>query len=543
MGARRFLLVAAVAFAVYAPSLGGGFLYDDYEVVVTNPFIRDLGDLRSVLLYEPSRPLLNLTWALNYALGGLEPWPYHLVNILIHCGNAALIASLFHFLLVRRRPESAAPVAILGACLFAASPMAAETVAYVASRSTALVTFFSLASLRLAVNVLATPTRRLRLAASLALFLLALATKEEAAAVPPLLLLIDYLFVAEGHLTRLKSRLSLHVPFWSFIALGLVGRRFVTGSWLPAPAIDRGSYLLTQWAAFPLYFLRALLPFDPAFYRYHAAATWPPDAATVTWAVLAAAMVLVAWRKRRDSPLWSFSVFALAAGLLPSSSVVPLQEMVVDHRAYLGSMGVLLVLAATVWRWGGARLGVLLVLVFATRAIHYEWILADPVRAWEDATRRAPASADAVCALGEAYAARGDARAEAMFLRATTLDPTHYRYWANLGVYYSEAGRHDDAARALRRAATEAPQNAAVRDYLGVVLEAAGRVDEAAAEFEAALRAEPDFVQAYINLAALKLKRRTGSDVAEALTLLERARHLPTDPQQAERIMSLHKQL
>jgi len=82
---------------------------------------------------------------------------------------------------VGARPREAE--ALLGACLFAASPMAAETVAYVASRSSALVTLFTLASLRLSASVLSGASPR-RLAGSMALFLLALATKEEAAALP-----------------------------------------------------------------------------------------------------------------------------------------------------------------------------------------------------------------------------------------------------------------------------------------------------------------------------------------------------------------------
>ena len=135
-----------------------------------------------------------MSWALNYALAGLRPWPYHLVNVLLHAGNAALVASLFLWMAGRRPGSDGRGAAALGACLFAASPMAAETVAYVSSRSTALATLFGLASLRLAVGALDGSGRRLVLA--VALYLAALATKEEAAAVPLLLLLLDYFFVA-----------------------------------------------------------------------------------------------------------------------------------------------------------------------------------------------------------------------------------------------------------------------------------------------------------------------------------------------------------
>src|SRR4029077_1841399 len=89
------LVAPVVAFLVYAPPIAGGFVYDDGQTILRNPLIRDLGDLRAIARYEPARPLLTLTWALNYALGGEAPWHYHLVNVLIHAGNAALVASSF----------------------------------------------------------------------------------------------------------------------------------------------------------------------------------------------------------------------------------------------------------------------------------------------------------------------------------------------------------------------------------------------------------------------------------------------------------------
>lgn len=536
---RAPLVAAAVAFLVYLPSLGGDFLYDDGNLIVRNPSIRDLGALGTVLRYEPSRPLLNLTWALNYAVSGLHPWSYHLVNVLVHAGNAALLASLFLWIGRRLNRPDPASAALLGAAIFAASPMAAETVAYVASRSSALCALFAYSSLRVAAPLL-DGAGRSRLAAALALFLLALATKEEAAALPFLLLLLDYFFVAEQKWNALRPRLALHACFFALLPLGLLARFLVTGSWLPAPAIPVGLYLLTQWAAFPLYLVRALVPFDPAFYRYHLPATWPPDAPTVTFGMLTLAVFLVVVRRRAEWPEWAFAVLCLAAGLLPSSSLVALQEMVVDHRAYLGSFGIAFALGGLVFRLGGMRLGLVVVALLAARSLYYERVLADPARAWEDAVRRAPHSPDARSALAEVLKARDDPRAEALFREAARLNPRNFRYWANLGVYYAERGRLDEAAAALRAAAREAPQDGAVRDILGVVLERLGRDEEAIRELEAAIAAEPGFAQAHINLAALLLRR---GQADRARVLLDTAARLPIEPAEADRIVKLRSQL
>jgi protein O-mannosyl-transferase len=533
------LVAALLAFAVYAPSLRGGFLYDDHTVVVMNPYIRDLGAIGTVLRYEPSRPLLNLTWALNYAAGGLEPWSYHLVNVLLHAGSAALLVSLFTWMARRRQWSDPEAGALAGACLFAVTPMATETVAYVSSRSTALVTLFALASLRLGVQALTGRAAR-ALAASMVFYLLALGTKEEAASIPFLLLLLDYFFVAGQRAVDMKRRLWIHGAFLIFLPLGLFARWMVTGAWLPAPFMDRSLYLLTQSAAFGAYLLRAVLPLDPAFYRYHLPASWPPGAWTVAGLLFTAAVVFAVVRDRRTRPEWSFAVACLAAGLLPSSSFVPLNEMVVDHRAYLGSAGVLFALGGLLWKLGGARLVALVVVLLAGRTVHYEWILADPVRAWEDAVRRAPGSPDAASALGESYAARQDPRAETEFRRAVELNPGHFRHWAALGVYYSENQRIAEAEPALREAARLAPHDATLRDYHAVLLQSLGRDDEAVAQYEAAIAAEPQFVQARINLAGLWLRR---GDTERARALLAEASKLPTEPEEAAAIVRLQRRL
>jgi tetratricopeptide (TPR) repeat protein len=533
------LIAAVLALFVYLPSMAGGFVFDDGELILRNPSIRSLHDLGVVLRYEPSRPLLNVTWALNYAFGGLAPWHYHLVNVLIHAGNAALLASLFLWMAQRLRLAQARPVALLGACFFAASPMAAETVAYVASRSSALSALFTLASLRVAVSVLDDGPRR-RLFAAMGFFLLALATKEEAAALPLILILLDYFFVSGQRVAALKGRVWIHACFFAVLPLGLFARRLATGAWLPPPAIDPGQYLLTQAAAFPLYFFRAVIPLDPALYRHHLPATLPPGGTTVAFLFLAIAMAIIAAVRRREAPEWSFAVACLLAGLLPSSSIVSLNEMVVDHRAYLGSIGVAFALGGLLWKLGGFRLGLLVLAVLSARSLSYEWVLGNPVRAWEDAVARAPNAPDALCALAESYAERGDPRAEELFLQATRADPSNYRYWANLGVYYGDRGRLAEAVGALRSALERKPGEASVHDYLGQMLQGLGRDDEAAAEFEAAISAEPTFATAYANLAELALKH---GDKQKARKLVDAGARFASDSDEAQAFARLRARL
>jgi Flp pilus assembly protein TadD len=539
IGISRFppaVLAAAVAIVVYAPSLAGGFLYDDIPILVDNRRIQDIANLGAILRYEPARPLLGLTWALNYAVAGTTAWPYHLVNILIHAANAALLASLFAWLARRSDGRITMGAATFAACFFAATPMAAETVAYVASRSSALSTLFSLAALRLALPALANGRRTRRWWLALGFFVLALLTKEEAACVPLVLLFADRFFV-DG---MSRARLALHAPFWMIPAIGLVARRAATGEWLPEAVIPRGVYALTQLAAFPGYLLRAVVPFDPAFFRGHAPASWPPSAATTIYAMVGIALLaLAAWGLRRRA-LYALAILWMAAALVPSSTLVPLREMVVDHRAYFGGVGVALALGVVLWTPERRYFAAVVLVLMAARSWHYQHVLADPVRAWQDAVRHAPNSGDAWRALAEAYGQRGDPRAESALRRSMAEAPRDARGWANLGVAYAQSGRWAEATAALQSAIRVDPADARLHDNLGLVLEAQGRFNEAAAAYEGAIGASPPLAQPRIRLASILAAR---GETGRARALLDEAARLEIDPEAARAIEEIRQRL
>jgi len=192
------------------------------------------------------------------------------------------------------------------------------------------------------------------------------------------------------------------------------------------------------------------------------------------------------------------------------------------------------------WRPGRGPALVALVALLAVGAVRYERILGDPVRAWEEATQRAPSSSEAHRALGEAYAQRGDPRSEDAFRRATALDPGDARSWANLGAFYVERGRLGEAEASMRRASRAMPRDARIHDNLGLILQGLGREDEAAREFEAATAATPALAQPRISLAAILVKR---GERARARVLLDEASRLEIDPQEAEAITALQQQL
>jgi hypothetical protein len=211
-------LVAAAVFGLavlaYANSLANGFVLDDVRLIPANPLVRSLGNLPELFAadyWEPGfrgglyRPLVMTSYALNHALGGLEPWGYHAVNVLLHAAVSLLVFGLLRTLVDRY-------TAAIAGLLFAAHAVHAEAVANIAGRAELLAAAGFVLALRCHVaRERAADRPGLLYAVGLGSFALALLSKESAITLPAVLLLWDVCFAdvrASGLGARLRHLLS-----------------------------------------------------------------------------------------------------------------------------------------------------------------------------------------------------------------------------------------------------------------------------------------------------------------------------------------------
>ena len=151
-----FVGLAVAGAVTYANSLKQPFLFDDMSAIVDNERIRELADPR-VLAPErerpvAGRPLVNLSFALNYALGGLKPWGYHVVNVALHVGCAMLLLAVVGdtLALPQMPPGIRAQADLLGftiALLWLLHPLNSEVVTYVTQRTESMMAFCLLLTL------------------------------------------------------------------------------------------------------------------------------------------------------------------------------------------------------------------------------------------------------------------------------------------------------------------------------------------------------------------------------------------------------------
>ena len=566
------LLLAAVA---YARVLHGEFQLDDFTTLVEGTVVKDLGRAwRSILpgMLGGGRPITDLTFALNHAAGGLDPWGYHLVNLLLHLGVTGLVF-LFTRAVLRlagARPDTALAVVVAGA--FALHPIQTQAVSYVTQRAETLASGLYLAALLLLLRAERegrTPRGIFAYAAGSAVFLLGLGAKGIVVTAPFAYLLL-VAAVPDGAARRSLAtgarRIALVAP-WIAVAIGftLASLRGVTGSahaGFEVEGLGPGSYALSQLGAVTTYLQLVLVPVGQVAYRVVAPARSLLEPGVLASAVLVAgllagALALWAWSRRREDPpgaagrVAAFGVAWFFLVLAPTSSLVPLADVVVEHRAYLASWGVIVAIVT------GAGLAVLRIregrrLLVAALAVGITWVgLAVAVHRrnavwetrlafWSEAVARAPRAQRPHLNLAFALWERGR-HEEAVKHYRLALDfggraaPADEAFIQNnLGVVLLSAGRLDEADVALTRAAELDPGNASALANLALLAFRRGDLDLAERQAKRALRLRPDHGGALEVLGGVRLAR---GDPAGALDPLERA--VRADPDDGERWLNL----
>src|SRR5436190_17567511 len=510
-------VLTAAALVAWANSFRGPFIFDDLPAIVENATIRTLA-LPTALAPPRSgqpaggRPLVNFSFALNWAVGGADVRSYHVLNLAIH-----VLAALALFGVVRRTLQSrrlaakfaadATPLAFALAALWMLHPLQTESVTYISQRAESLAGLCLLLTLYAAIRGVdsSTPTRWHVLA--VVTCLLGMATKEVMYAAPLLVLLHDRTFFAGTFREALRRR-----P-WFYAGLAVT---WLLLGWLVKQAGNRGAtagfgigitpwhYLLTQCGAL-IHYVRLVFWPDPLVLDYGIATTnslaevWPQTALLL---VLFGATLIALAR----CPPWGFWGVWFFLLLAPTSSVLPLTtQTVAEHRMYLPLAAIIAAFVVGVWHVLGRRS----VVVFVAIAIALGALTArrntdyrSAISIWQDNIAKRPDSPRPYGELASALSNAGRIpEALAAYETAVRLLPNYPKVHHNYGVALAATGRLDEAVAQFELALAQLPTLADARYELGNVRHEQGRNAEALACYEEAIRLRPDFALAHNNAA------------------------------------------
>ena len=211
------LVIAAGLFA-YHDSFTGAFVFDDVPSIPENATIRHLWPIWQCLspphgdrVTVEGRPLINLSLALNYALGGYNVWGYHALNLTVHIlAGLTLLGIVRRTLLqpaLRERFGTAAnELALVVALLWTLHPLQTESVTYIIQRAESIVGLFYLLTVYCFIRAVDSPQCRLWYSLSVAACALGMASKEVMVSAPVMVLLYDRAFLSGSLRPRTASR-------------------------------------------------------------------------------------------------------------------------------------------------------------------------------------------------------------------------------------------------------------------------------------------------------------------------------------------------
>jgi tetratricopeptide (TPR) repeat protein len=521
------VVLILAALGAYWNSFNVPFLLDDGVSISDNSSIRDLGRIADVLS-PPStgttaaRPLLNLTFALNYAGGGRSVQGYHAVNLLMHiCAGLALLGIVRRTLLLpglrRRYGVAALPLAGFAALLWTLHPLQTEAVTYISQRAESLMGLFylltlycfiravppiagsdltkgnegneaprsvhgslfsSLPSVRTSGLAIVTPCVASTgwLGLSVLVCFCGMATKQVMVTAPVLVLLYDRTFVSGSFRVALANRRSYYLSLAaSWLLLGFLMHRS------PLAKINVGFQADVSWPTYALTELRVVTDYlKLAFWPHPLVFDYGSEILTADrWATAAYALIItvilagvaIAWHR---SPMAGFLGGWFFLILAPTSTVVPIAEQpMAESRMYLPLAAV--VVLVTLWSYALGQRRVFV--VFGIVAVGFGALTFDrnhdyrsELSIWEGTVARHP------------YASRGH---------------------SNLGMVLAELpGRLPEAVAHYEEALRLKPDYAEAHYNFAIALaKLPARSTDAIAEYETALRLKPDFVEAHHNLA------------------------------------------
>ena len=495
-----------VALEVYGPALNGPFVFDDEYL----PFALADFDLKTIFeMIQAIRPALMVNFWLNYHLSGMNPYSYHLFNVLMHLGSAFLVFSIARRLLGRFEADEQRRAILSGfaAGLFLLHPLQTESVAYIASRSESLSVLLAYGALAVFLGQGERGITWLRSAAILVLFGLACLTKEHVAVLPLVLVLTDYYWHPGFSFSGLKRNWRLYVPM---TAGAIAGGAFVLNVLRRADTAGFGlkdlpwyEYFYTQWRAIWVYLRMFLIPYDQNVDHEFLISHTPWEHGAIVCLVALLGLAAVAFLLRRKYPLASYGILVFFILIAPTSSVVPIRDTLVERRFYLPSIGILLALVDLFRLWPAkksvlatATAAVLVVFSLMTWDRNHVWGSSEAL--WRDAASKAPNKGRAHSQLALAIYNQGrcaDSLPE--FEKAIRLDPGEYRALINYGLALDCVNRPDDALRAFQQAAAARPAGYPYA-LMGMIYGKQGRRLESMQAIEKSIKIEPNNDLAYL---------------------------------------------
>ncbi|MBF0463831.1 MAG: tetratricopeptide repeat protein [Nitrospirae bacterium] len=591
------VLILTLAFAAYSNTLNVPFQMDDAGNIINNALIKDYRNFINPFAIGSgtmeygfkSRFAGYFTFALNYWISGADVFSYHVFNIAVHMVNSLLVLILVKLLLnTPLFSDNCKDIAaykylpFLTAMVFALHPVQTQAVTYIVQRLTSLCSLFYLAAvvLYITARVSTSKKRFFYYALSAISAVLAMKTKETAFTLPFMLTLIEFSFFTDNFKRKLKNLFPFYLTL-IIIPLTLYGGSAKTGGALAESLsvvsydeISRGDYLRTQFPVIVRYLKLLCLPIGQNLdYDFPVFKSFFNLRVLLSFLLLLGIFLfaLYLYKISKSHPiakLAGFGILWFFLALSVESSVIPIADVIFEHRLYLPSVGLFLTvlmgvsyLTAKLERKNSGLkkyliiLTAVITLILLVLTYKRNSVWGNSVTLWQDTALKSPGKARPHNNFGNALFANGQIDAALKeYIEAVRLKPVYYEARYNLGKAYEKLKRTDlaekqyvesirlkpDFAEAFNnlagiyekrgdkplafsyysKAVALKPDFPEAINNIGQMYESAGKFDAAMQRYQKALRVDPSYEATYNNLGNLYFKLRR---FPEAISHYQRA--------------------
>lgn len=552
------LATIVVSALLYSPALHGRFIFDDDAL----PFRQGIRNGPLLAWISGVRPVLMFTYWINYHLSAGDPYSYHCVNLLIHAINTYLVFVVLLRVLsladwCRTKCDTAA---ILGATVFLIHPLATESVSYIAGRSESLAALFMLLAYVVFLHGYSAPITWLRSILVLTFFALAVATKENAAALAGLLVLTDLFWPRPFSLQGVRRNYRIYLLMLPGIPLVVRWvARTLSGAETAGFSIKEFTwyqYAFSQVRAIFEYIRLAIFPIGQSVDHDFPISQTLTSHGTIYFLFLIAVLIAAALHFRLRYPLACFGLLFYLILLAPTSSVIPIADPLVERRLYLPMLGLILIACEAAkharWSTGSVALVAAILIVFSTLCYQRNRLWGKPERVWALAAQNSRGKGRPYLGLAESliavkrcseaipYLERGERLMPRDFTiqlawgkvlecqgeqqnavnrleRAATLSQNSTVFQL-IGLLYGEMGKSAESGVALHKATLLGPRNAAAHSAMGLWYEAMSDAIDAEREYRESLAIDAYNTEGVAGLGRIQRLTATRPPVAPSPT-------------------------
>lgn len=529
--ALTLILISLFPVLLYLNATYGKFVYDDFKIIVENSFIKEWKYFPKIFTKEyfvisgeqSYRPVVTITYFIDYAIWHLNPFGFHLTNIILHTVNAILFYLLLNIVLPSKK------IVLFSALFFVTHLAIIETVNAVGYREDILSATFLLISLIYFVksdSILYRKSSKEQFvpyyAISLIAYLCALFSKEMAVTFPGLLLLFAIITekkIWPGIVKRFKGIYTGYVIITLFY---LIIRFVVLRNHELTVAYQPGGFWVNAFTMIKIlasYIRISFFPFNLNADYVVPLVKNPGEVPFILSLVFLASVFIIfsiLIKSRNALAFWMGWFFIM---ILPVMNILPVGNIMAERYLYIPVMGFCVAKGILVYRITDTTLSsrsiplrriVQLVLVTAMISGYGYCIIIrngdwrDEFTLWTKTIRQSPNSSRAHSNLGTVYMENGlTEKAQAEYKTALELNPQNASIHNNLGTVYMKKGLDDKALAEYKEAINLDNRYAQPHNNLGNIYFNRGLVDAAKAEYESALRIQHDHALAHNGLGSV----------------------------------------